>query len=324
LKTYGDIRERTPYLHNERGQYYLAYTASHSGMQPERVRLREKRVPGREGDFILSLDREDYSSLYPGMLRYTVGVFSGEAALALFRTNSYEYAPRVPLQAEAVAYDRFAIWERELEDSLDEFFLTHEKPPPHRTSASGADLVVIAGSPRADGNCGILTEWATEAARHMGLTSAVIYPHDLDIRPCIGCYQCYNTGTCTFDDDMREIIDAIRTCRVLVVTSPVYTNTVPGTLKVLIDRCQAYHAERVLFGGPEHQRGILCAVAGRHGRSNFTCLEHVVHAFMRNIGIVPSGDLLADGTDEYQDIRTISGLREQAEETVRAALSQGA
>ena len=292
-----------------------------SGMEPERVRLREKRVPGPEGELILSLDREDYSALYPGMLRFTLGVFSGGETRALFRTNSYEYAPRVPLQAEVVAHERFDAWERELDISAAEFFLTHEKPPARRVPAPGADLVVIAGSPRADGNCGILTEWTAEATRHAGRKAAVIYPHDLDIHACIGCYQCYNTGTCIFDDDMREIIDAIRTCRVLVVTSPVYTNTVPGTLKVLIDRCQAYHAERVLFGGPEHQRGILCAVAGRRGRENFTCVEHVVHAFMRNLGIIPSGDLIIDGTDEYHDIRTVPGLKEQAEETVCAALT---
>jgi len=299
------------------------YRLTFSGMQPERVRLREKRVTGRDGELILSLDQEDYSVLYPGMLRYTLGVFSDGEALVLFRTNSYEYAPRDPLKAEAVANDRFDAWERELGTDIAGFFLTHEKPPARRIPASGADLVVIAGSPRADGNCGILTEWTAETTRRAGLTAAVIYPHDLDIHPCIGCYQCYNTGTCTFDDDMGAIIDAIRTCRVLVVTSPVYTNTVPGTTKVLIDRCQAYHAERVLYGGPDHQRGILCAVAGRRGRTNFTCLENVVHAFMRNLGIIPSGDLLVDGTDEYHDIRSVSGLKEKVEETVRAVLTGG-
>jgi multimeric flavodoxin WrbA len=299
------------------------YRRTFSIMQPEQVRLRERRLTGREGERILSLDREDYSALYPGMLRYTVSVSSGEEVLALFRTNSYEYAPRDPLQAEAVAHERFDAWERELTESIEGFFLSHEKPPARRTPASGADLVVIAGSPRGDGNCGILTEWIAEATWHAGLTDAVIFPHDLDIHPCIGCYQCYNTGTCTFDDDMGPIIDAIRTCRVFVVTSPVYTNTVPGTLKVLIDRCQAYHAERVLYGGPDHQRGILCAVAGRRGRTNFTCVENVVHAFMRNLGIIPSGDLIVDGTDEYHDIRTVPGLKEQAEALVRAAFKPG-
>ena len=74
------------------------------------------------------------------------------------------------------------------------------------------DLVIIQGSPRPDGNCGILTGWAADAAQEAGRTAQVIYPHDLDIHCCIGCYQCYNTGTCVFDDDMGSIIDAVRGC----------------------------------------------------------------------------------------------------------------
>jgi len=44
---------------------------------------------------------------------------------------------------------------------------------------------------------------------------------------------------------------------------------------------------------------------------------------MRNLGIIPSGDLLVDGTDEYHDIRSVSGLKEKVEETVRAVLIGG-
>ena len=291
-----------------------------SCMQPERTRLREMRIPGPEGILVLSLDREDYSALYPHMLRYILGVWSGDEAKALFRTNSYEYSPRVALQAETIADNKFSEWERELKASTSEFLLSHEKPPERHIPGKGADVVVIEGSPRADGNCGVLAEWTVEATRNLGKTVAVIFPHDLDIHSCIGCYQCYNTATCTFGDDMRGIIDAIRTCGVLVVCSPVYTNTVPGTLKVLIDRCQAYHAERVLFGGPSGQRGILFAVAGRKGKENFTCVKHVVNAFMRNLDIVPSGEVLIDGTDENRDIRTVPGLKEQVQDTVKDAL----
>ena len=98
-----------------------------------------------------------------------------------------------------------------------------------------------------------------------------MYPHDLDIHCCIGCYQCYNTGTCVFDDDMSGIIDAIRGASLLVVCSPVYTNTVPGGLKLLIDRTQAYHAERVLFGGRTGQSGLVLRFRAQGG-DNFTCV----------------------------------------------------
>jgi multimeric flavodoxin WrbA len=135
----------------------------------------------------------------------------------------------------------------------------------------------------------------------------------MDIRCCIGCYQCYNTGSCVFDDDMGSIIGAIRESSLLVVCSPVYTNTVPGGLKLLIDRCQAYHAERALSGGRTGQHGLIFSVAGRKGEENFTCVTRVISAFLRNLGITPAGEILIDRIDSVKDIRTIAGM----EDTVR-------
>ncbi len=189
----------------------------------------------------------------------------------------------------------------------------------HR-AATGADLVVIQGSPRADGNCGTLAGWAVEAAHTAGRTALVIYPHDLDIHCCIGCYQCYNTGSCVFDDDMTGIINAIRGASLIIACSPVYTNTVTGVLKLVIDRTQAYHAERALHGGRTGQKGLIFSVAGRKGEDNFTCIIRVVSAFFRNLGIKPAGQVLIDRVDTVRDIRTITGLEKEVKEKVHSNL----
>jgi multimeric flavodoxin WrbA len=291
-------------------------------MQPKPVCLQEARIPAPGQDLLLSLYREDYSAVYPGMIRYTVCARSGDENEEIFRTNTYEYSPRDPLRAENVARDRFDLVKQELAASPTPVVRSCGAMKREHYIATGPDLVVIEGSPRSDGNCSVLTEWTVEAARSAGKTPQVIYPHDMEIHPCIGCYQCYNTGTCTFADDMTGIIDALRVCSVLVVSTPVYTNTVPGPLKTLIDRCQAYHAERTLFGGPAGQQGVLFVVAGRKGKENFTCVTRVVRAFFRNLGFAPAGRLLIEGTDEIRDIRNIDGLREQAGEIVRAALGK--
>jgi len=142
----------------------------------------------------------------------------------------------------------------------------------------------------------------------------------MDIRCCIGCYQCYNTGTCVFDDDMGSIIGAIKGASLLVVCSPVYTNTVPGGLKLVIDRCQAYHAERVLSGGWTEQKGLIFSVAGRKGEENFTCITRVISAFLRNLGIEPAGEVLVDRLDAIKDIRTISGMEQNVKNTIQKHL----
>jgi multimeric flavodoxin WrbA len=211
-------------------------------------------------------------------------------------------------------------WEHEIRNNPEDFILNHQPEFLKRPVSSPVDLVVIQGSPRADGNCSILAGWAVEAAHELGRHAQVIYPHDMDIRCCIGCYQCYNTGSCVFDDDMGTIIDAIRSASLLVVCSPVYTNTVPGGLKMVIDRCQAYHAERVLSGGRTGQQGLIFSVAGRKGEENFTCITRVVAAFLRNLGITPAGDILIDRMDAVKDIRTIAGLEQTVREKVKQCL----
>jgi multimeric flavodoxin WrbA len=266
------------------------------------------------------LNSEDFSVLYPGMVRYALTVTEEERTISVFHTNSYEYSPLVPLAAENVAKQTADEWEHEIRNNPEDFILNHQPEFLKRPVSSPVDLVVIQGSPRADGNCSILAGWAVEAAHELGRHAQVIYPHDMDIRCCIGCYQCYNTGSCVFDDDMGTIIDAIRSASLLVVCSPVYTNTVPGGLKMVIDRCQAYHAERVLSGGRTGQQGLIFSVAGRKGEENFTCITRVVAAFLRNLGITPAGDILIDRMDAVKDIRTIAGLEQTVREKVKQCL----
>jgi multimeric flavodoxin WrbA len=288
--------------------------------EPVRELLRSVVIGAGKGGFTLTLHREDFSALYPGMVRFELAVTSEGRTLDVFRTNTYEYSPLVPLAAEIVALRKADEWAHEISTSPDTFLTDHQQTLPKHTGAPAADVVIIQGSPRPDGNCGILTSWAVEAAQTAGRTARVIYPHDMDIHCCIGCYQCYNTGTCVFDDDMTGIIDAIRGTSLLVVCSPVYTNTVPGGLKILIDRTQAYHAERALFGGRTGQSGLVLSVAGRRGGDNFTCVTRVISTFFENLGIKPAGQLLVDRADAVRDIRTREGMEQQAKELVRRCL----
>ena len=118
---------------------------------------------------------------------------------------------------------------------------------------------------------------------------------------------------------MTGIINAIRGASLIIACSPVYTNTVTGALKLVIDRTQAYHAERALHGGKTGQKGLIFSVAGRKGEDNFICITRVVSAFFRNLGIRP-GEVLIDHIDTVRDIRTIAGLEQEVKEKVHSGL----
>ena len=287
-------------------------------MDPATELIRRVEINSGKEWYVLTLSSEDFSALYPRMVRYTLTVTEGERMISVFRTNSFEYSPLVPLAAENVAKRTADEWEREIRNNPMDFIMNNRQEFLKRPVSPPVDLVVIQGSPRADGNCSILAGWAVEAAHELGRQAQVIFPHDMDLRCCIGCYQCYNTGSCVFDDDMVSIIGAIRESSLLVVCAPVYTNTVPGELKLVIDRCQAYHAERALSGGRAGQHGLIFSVAGRKGEENFICVTRVISAFLRNLGITPAGEILIDRIDLVKDIRTIAGM----EETVRKKVKQ--
>jgi multimeric flavodoxin WrbA len=289
-------------------------------MEPVTEVKRNVEINAGNAQYSLNLYREDFSALYPGMIRFTVIVTSGEKTISVFRTNSFEYSPLVPLAAANIAMQIFDEWEREIRNNSMGFILNHRQLLRENAVVTTSDLVIIQGSPRGDGNCSILAGWAVDAAHEVGRTAQVIFPHDMDIRCCIGCYQCYNTGTCVFDDDMGSIIDAIRGASLLIVCSPVYTNTVPGGLKLVIDRCQAYHAERVISGGRTGQKGLVFSVAGRKGEENFTCITRVIFAFLRNLSIDPVGEILIDRVDAIRDIRTIAGMEENVKGKVKQHL----
>lgn len=291
-------------------------------MEPVREEVCRRLFGSSADPVALVLAREDFSPVYPGLERYCLSVTQNDRTLALFYTNSFEYSPMNPLTAKTAAQEKARAWAEELAEDPAAFVRATGREEPSRPAPRHADLVLFQGSPRPDGNCGILALWAAGAAEAAGKTVRVIYPHDLDIHCCIGCYQCYNTGTCVFGDDMREIIDDIREASLVIVCSPVYTNTVTGGIKLVIDRMQAYHAERVLRGGRFGQRGLVFSVAGRTGGENFTCITKVVTAFFRNLGIVPSGQILIDRVDAVRDIRTLPGLEERVKDLVRASLPE--
>ncbi|HPH35324.1 MAG TPA: flavodoxin family protein [Methanoregulaceae archaeon] len=284
----------------------------------ERI-LSEKAVHSQGQTYHLILTGQDLGTQYPGMVIYTLQIIAGEEVIALFRTNTYEYPPSSPIRALAVIQSRSEEWEQELLSDPTSFRQSQERRTIREPdNVPTHEVLIIQGSPRPAGNCSVLATWAQEEAGRADVTAEVVYLDDLPIRACIGCYQCYNTGTCIFEDDMTGIIRSISGARIIVICTPVFTNTVPGSLKIMIDRCQAYHACQVLTGRRSGKKGLLFSVAGRKGQENFSCIISVIDAFMKNIHIKPSGCLLFDDLDRREDIRRIP----DAEEKVRDAMKK--
>src|SRR5665811_1639577 len=87
-------------------------------MEPATELVRRVEIESGNNQYILTLNSEDFSALYPGMVRYTLTVTEGGRMISVFRTNSFEYSPLVPLAAENVAKRTADEWEREIRNNL--------------------------------------------------------------------------------------------------------------------------------------------------------------------------------------------------------------
>lgn len=101
------------------------------------------------------------------------------------------------------------------------------------------NILIINGSPRGESSNSLKLARAFVSGMHS--TADTEYELDiskLDIRSCLGCFGCWHKtpGKCCIPDDMGDVLDRIIHADVIVWSFPLYCYSVPGKLKILIDR----------------------------------------------------------------------------------------
>ncbi|WP_294562245.1 flavodoxin family protein [uncultured Traorella sp.] len=97
-------------------------------------------------------------------------------------------------------------------------------------------VLLINGSPRANGNTAIALDEMVKVFKEEGIESEVVQIGQKDVRGCIACGSCYKTGKCVFDDVVNECAAKFEECDGLVIASPVYYASANGTLISFLDR----------------------------------------------------------------------------------------
>ena len=102
------------------------------------------------------------------------------------------------------------------------------------------NILLINGSPKGEQS----NTYKLSKAFISGVTESVpsvceeISVKDLDIRPCLGCFACWNKtdGKCVIKDEMKTIIDKMLLADMVIWSFGLYYFNVPSKLKSLIDR----------------------------------------------------------------------------------------
>ncbi len=97
-------------------------------------------------------------------------------------------------------------------------------------------VLILNGSPRVDGNTSIALDEMVDIFKNEGVETEVIRVGNMDIRGCIACNSCSETGRCVFDDVVNQLAPKFEEADGLVVASPVYYASANATLIACLDR----------------------------------------------------------------------------------------
>jgi multimeric flavodoxin WrbA len=102
-------------------------------------------------------------------------------------------------------------------------------------------IVSVLGSPRENSNSSTIANRFCTTAEKFGGEVQTFVLNNLEYRGCQGCMACKTKlDRCILEDDLTEVLNAVRETDVLVLASPVYYWDVSGQLKCFLDRTFSY------------------------------------------------------------------------------------
>lgn len=165
-------------------------------------------------------------------------------------------------------------------------------------------VLMINGSPRAEGNTFIALNEMKKIFDNEGIESQIVHIGNKAIRGCIACGSCYKNGKCVFDDSVNEIAPLFEKADGLVVGSPVYYAQANATLVAFMTRLfYSCHADKTMKVG-------AAVVAGRRG--GLTATYDELNKFFAIAGMpIASGQYWngVHGRDAGEAIKDEEGLQ---------------
>lgn len=97
-------------------------------------------------------------------------------------------------------------------------------------------VLMINGSPHSKGNTSIALQEMEKIFHENGIETETLFIGNKDIRGCIACRKCAQTGRCVFNDIVNEAAPKFEAADGLVVGAPVYYGSANSTLVSFLTR----------------------------------------------------------------------------------------
>jgi len=128
----------------------------------------------------------------------------------------------------------------------------------------------------------------------------IIDAYRTSVQPCKDCRFCWHKRGCSIKDGMQEIYKKIDDADNIVLAAPLYFHSVPGPMKVLLDRFQVYWASFVRKDHPEKnmKKGAILMVGGAPTFENqFLASEIVLKGLLKDFAAECMGVIAFPNTD---------------------------
>ena len=97
-------------------------------------------------------------------------------------------------------------------------------------------VLMINGSPDSKGCIATALGLAAEVLNREGIETEIIHVGNKDIRGCIACLRCKQTGKCVFNDLINETAPKLKEADGIIIGSPVYYGMPNGTVLSFMQR----------------------------------------------------------------------------------------
>ena len=129
--------------------------------------------------------------------------------------------------------------------------------------------LLINGSPRPHGCTYTALTELKKTLESEGIEVELIHVGNKDIRGCIACRKCHETGKCVFDDIVNEVAPKLAAADAFVIGAPVYFSSPAGgaiSYEVSTDHGATWTAIQenhdVKFDTPQHQVAVRVHLKG--------------------------------------------------------------
>jgi multimeric flavodoxin WrbA len=153
-------------------------------------------------------------------------------------------------------------------------------------------ILGIAGSPRQGGNTTLLLQEALRGAAEAGAVTEKVMLCKRIIHFCTGCLNCSKTGRCVIEDGMEPLYKKALTAHGVIISAPIYFNSLNAQTKVFVDRFQCiwerkYRLQEEITDPSLRaaRRGLFLSVAGLDDPRAFDGAVKIIDMFFRVIDI---------------------------------------